>query len=110
MRSLSLKIMISIIILAAFSEISFGQEDFSAGKMQSQFAESIKNSLSGVVEAKWTSPVDLWVQTSNVSKNQARDIAADVVAKARTDLKQSICVHVHNGDWEPISNLCWSSP
>lgn len=110
MRSLSLKILISLIFLAAFSGISFSEEGFKPSKIQSQFARSVETSISGVGSAEWSTPVDLWVQTHDANQEQARRIASDIMAKARTDLGQSFCIHVHNGDWRPLFDMCWTSP
>ncbi|HEX3035586.1 MAG TPA: hypothetical protein VHT73_10725 [Thermodesulfobacteriota bacterium] len=108
MRSLSLRIVISLIFLTAFSGISFSKEGFNPSEMQSQFALSVKTSFSGVQRAEWSTPVDLWVRAHNANQEQARRIASDIIAKAKKDLGQSFCVHVHNGDWKPLSDMCWS--
>lgn len=108
MRSLSLKTVFLLIFLAAFSGISFSKKGFNPSKMQFQFAQSVQTSVSGVQSAEWSTPVDLWVQAHNTNQEQATRIASDIIAKAKTDLGQSFCVHVHNGDWKPLSDMCWS--
>ncbi len=108
MRYLFLKAAISIIILAAFFQASFGGEDFTPSQLQFSFAEYIKSIVPGIEDAKWKSHVDLWVQAPDADKNKANDIAADVIAQGKTDSGQDLCVHVHNGDWKELSKLCWS--
>ena len=108
MRSLSLKITISLIFLAAFSGIGFSKEGFNPTEMQSQFAQSVETSVSGVQSAEWSTPVDLWVRADDASQGQATRIASDIIVRAKEDLGQGFCVHVHNGDWKPLSDMCWS--
>src|SRR5713101_7409854 len=106
MKRSFVKMAISIICVAAFSQIGFGAEDFTPAKLQSQFADSLKGSISGVEDAKWKSHVDLWIQASGADKNKAEDIASDVIAKGKANLRQSLCVHVHKGDWKELYKLC----
>ena len=108
MRLLLSKITVPIILLIVFSQISFGEEEFTPSQSQSQFAESLKGSVSGVESAEWKTHVDLWVQASGVDQNKAKEIAAEVVAKGSKDLGQSTCVHVHKGDWKEFYKLCWT--
>ncbi|MER3445909.1 MAG: hypothetical protein C4291_03305 [Candidatus Dadabacteria bacterium] len=103
-----IKTAILIISVTAFYKIGFGADDFTPTKLQSRFAESLKGTVSGVEDAKWKSHVDLWVQAPGADKNKAEDIASDVIAKGKTNLGESFCVHVHKGDWKEISKLCWS--
>jgi len=108
MRVLLSNITILIVVLIVFSQISFGEEEFSPNQSQSQFAASLKGSVPGVESAEWKTHVDLWVQASEADLNKTKEIAAEVVAKGSKDLGQSACVHVHEGDWKGLYKLCWT--
>lgn len=107
-RFLPLKLGVLLMLTAVFPCTSFGKKGFTPSEMQSRFAGSLESSVSGVESANWSTPVDLWVQTSGASEGAAGRVAADVIAEAKKDLGQGFCVHVHNGDWKPLANLCWS--
>ncbi len=108
MRLILSKITALLILLLIFSQVSFGEEEFTPNKSQSQFAQSLKGSVSGVESAEWKTHVDLWVQASGADQNKAKEIAAEVVAKGSKDLGQSACVHVHKGDWNELYKICWT--
>jgi len=102
------KIVVLMVLLFAFSGMSFGEENFTPDQLQSQFAESLKGSVAGVQGALWKSHIDLWVQASSADKNRAKEIATDVVTKGMKDLGQMFCVHVHSGNWKELSKICWT--
>ncbi|MGH7889057.1 MAG: hypothetical protein ACRENF_00730, partial [Thermodesulfobacteriota bacterium] len=97
MRLSTSKIALVLIILTAFSRIGFGEEQFMPDQSQSKFAQSLKGSVSGVVDASWKTHVDLWVQSSGVDQRAAKKIAGEVLEKGSRDLGQMFCVHVPKG-------------
>ncbi|MEQ9619211.1 MAG: hypothetical protein RIG61_08565 [Deltaproteobacteria bacterium] len=97
------------LILTAFIHSSPAQDSgFSASQVQRNFTESVK-SLPNVIQASWQSPVDFWVYADGVSKENAEAVADKVILLAQTELGQSLCVHIHNGDYNPLATKCWSS-
>ncbi|MEW6145037.1 MAG: hypothetical protein AB1598_08485 [Thermodesulfobacteriota bacterium] len=83
-------------------------QGFSPTMAQQNFAQEVK-SLPDVIQASWQSQLDLWVYADGVSKENAQSVAEKVILLAQTDLGQSLCVHVHNGDFNPLATKCWSS-
>jgi hypothetical protein len=111
MRFLFLNLISAIMLIAAFSQISLGQDDgFTETEDQSGFAQSLPGSVSDVIQANWTSAIDLWVYADGVNQATARNIALDVIYLGKNQLDQSFCVHVHNGDFQAIAEYCWSAP
>lgn len=74
---------------------------YTVNQAQESFAAEVK-SLPNVIQASRQSPLDPWVCA-------AKSIAGQVVILARTNLGQSLCVHVHNGDYNPLATKCRSS-
>ena len=81
---------------------------FTETELQERFASSVK-SLPEVIQASWQSKLDLWVYADGVSKEGAKELAQKVIMLAQSQYGQGLCVHVHNGNYEPIANKC-SSP
>ena len=81
---------------------------YTVNQAQENFAAEVK-SLPNVIQASWQSPLDLWVYADGVDEAAAKSIAEQVVILAQTNLGQSLCVHVHNGDYNPLATKCWSS-
>ena len=105
------KILILLILIFGISERGFGQEGgYTISEQQTNFAQYVQDSISGVIKAEWLSPVDLWVEADGVDQNAAKNIALDVIYLSKTALGQSFCVHVHDGDYEDLSRICWSAP
>src|SRR3990167_1380637 len=93
LTSCSIAAMVVLISVLAYSQ----DQGFSPTMAQQNFAVEVK-SLPDVIQASWQSPLDLWVYADGVNQ-----------ANAQTDLGQSLCVHVHNGDFNPLATKCWSS-
>lgn len=105
------KILILLILIFGLSEIGFGQEGgYTISEQQTNFAQYVQDSISGVIKAEWLSLVDLWVEADGVDQNAAKNIALDVIYVSKIQLGQSFCVHVHDGDYIDLSKICWSAP
>lgn len=105
------KSLIFFLLIFSYSELSFGQEEgYTTSQLQANFAQYVQDSLPGVIKAEWKSPLDLWVMADGVNKDVAKNIALDVIYESKTQLGQSFCVHVHNGDYIDLSRICWSAP
>jgi len=87
---------------------SASEEGFTETELQQRFANLVK-SLPEVIQASWQSELDLWVYADDVSKAGAEELAEKVIILAQSEYGQGICVHVHNGNYEPIATKC-SSP
>ena len=110
MKYLSLSF--TVILLAAVVVLDSGfahpHDSFTETELQEHFANSVQ-SLPEVVQASWQSKLDLWVYADGVSKEEAQELAQKVIMLSQTQYGQGLCVHVHNGDFEPIANKCSSS-
>jgi hypothetical protein len=105
------KSLIFFLLIFNYSELSLGQEEgYTISQLQANFAQYVQDSLSGIIKAEWKSPLDLWVMADGVDKNAAKNIALDVIYMSKTELGQSFCVHVHDGDYIDLSKICWSAP
>ena len=108
MRGLVLNIFLTA-LLAFCTAVAYSQEQgYSETELQQNFAEEVK-SLPDIIQASWQSPLDLWVYADGVSKSNAQAVADKVILLAQTDFGQSLCVHVHNGDFNPLATKCWSA-
>lgn len=88
---------------------AYGQrQGYRATEAQQKFTESVK-ALPDVIQASWQSPLDFWVYADGVNEGNAETVAESVILLAQSELGQSFCVHVHNGDFDPIATKCWSS-
>ncbi|MFI5324542.1 MAG: hypothetical protein ACHQ6U_13805, partial [Thermodesulfobacteriota bacterium] len=104
---LNLFLVAAIVVLAA--SVGYAQDQgFSSTENQQNFAIAVK-ALPNIIQATWQSPLDLWVYADGVNKGNAQAIAEKVILLAQTNFGQSICVHVHNGDFNPLATKCWSS-
>jgi hypothetical protein len=81
---------------------------FTETELQQRFADSVQ-SLPEVIQASWQSELDLWVYADGVSKEGAQELAQKVIILSQTEFGQGLCVHVHNGNYEPIANKCSST-
>ena len=104
LTSCSIAAMVVLINVLAYSQ----DQGFSPTEVQQNFAKEVK-SLPDVIQASWQSPLDLWVYADGVNQSNAQAVADKVILLAQTDLGQSLCVHVHNGDFNPLATKCWSS-
>ncbi|MGQ0794344.1 MAG: hypothetical protein ACT4NX_09735 [Deltaproteobacteria bacterium] len=101
-----LSIAAAALVIFSLVKANFGDDQFTPDKLQAQFAESLKGSVSGVEGAEWKNHIDLWVKSSSADEKKAKNIASDVVIKGGQDLGQMFCVHVHKGDGREISKMC----
>jgi hypothetical protein len=108
MRGLILSVFFAaVIVFCAAAAYSQGQ-GYNETDLQQNFAEEVK-SLPDIIQATWQSPLDLWVYADGVNQSTAQSVADKVVLLAQTDFGQSLCVHVHNGDFNPLATKCWSA-
>jgi hypothetical protein len=106
MRSLFLS---AILIVVATAVCAYGQQQgYRTTEAQQKFTESVK-ALPDVIQASWQSPLDFWVYADGVNEENAEAVAEKVILLAQSELGQSLCVHVHNGDFNPLATKCWSS-
>ena len=105
LRILNLFLLTVLAFSLAMPAVSHG---YTVNQAQESFASEVK-SLPNVIQASWQSPLDLWVYADGVDAAEAKSIAEQVVILAQTNLGQSLCVHVHNGDYNPLATKCWSS-
>lgn len=105
LRILNIFLLTMLLLGPALPAFSQG---YSTNQAQRSFAAEVK-SLPNVVDASWQSPLDLWVYADGVDTAAANSLAEQVTILAQTNLGQSLCVHVHNGDYNPIATKCWSS-
>lgn len=105
LRILNLFLLTAFVFNLAMPLVS---EAYTVNQAQESFAAEVK-SLPNVIQASWQSPLDLWVYADGVDAAEAKSIAEQVVILAQTNLGQSLCVHVHNGDYNPLATKCWSS-
>jgi len=106
MRSLFLS---AILILVASAVCAYGQQQgYRTTEAQQKFTESVK-ALPDVIQASWQSPLDFWVYADDVNEGNAEAVAEKIILLAQDELGQSLCVHVHDGDFEPLATKCWSS-
>jgi hypothetical protein len=110
LRSLGTIALSTLIFLCSLSVYGQPLEGFTVTDKQINFAQSLPSEIPGVVSAKWQSPMDIWVEADQASQSRAKDIALDVIFEGKNILDQSFCVHVHNGNWQQIAMICWSSP
>ncbi|HVY55684.1 MAG TPA: hypothetical protein VHC46_08010 [Thermodesulfobacteriota bacterium] len=109
MRGLVLNICFAAATVFIFSAAAYSQgQGYSETDLQRSFAEEVK-SLPDIIQATWQSPLDLWVYADGVNQATAQAVADKVVILAQTDFGQSLCVHVHDGDFNPLATKCWSS-
>lgn len=109
MRGLLLNLFLAASIAVSIAVPAYSQDQgFSPTMAQQNFAQEVK-SLPDVIQASWQSPLDLWVYADGVNQENAQAVADKVILLAQTDLGQSLCVHVHNGDFNPLATKCWSS-
>ena len=105
MRSLFLSaILVVATAVCAYSQ----QEGYRTTEAQQKFTESVK-ALPDVIQASWQSHLDFWVYADGVNEGNAEAVAEKVILLAQSELGQSLCVHVHNGDFKPLATKCWSS-
>lgn len=104
LTSCSIAAMVGLISVLAYSQ----DQGFSPTMAQQNFTVEVK-SLPDVIQASWQSSLDLWVYADGVNQANAQAVADKVILLAQTDLGQSLCVHVHNGDFNPLATKCWSS-
>jgi len=106
MRSLFLS---AILIVAATAVCAYSQQEgYRTTEAQQKFTESVK-ALPDIIQASWQSPLDFWVYADGVNEGNAEAVAERVILLAQSELGQSLCVHVHNGDFNPLATKCWSS-
>lgn len=100
-----------IVIALSFNAKATTNQYFPPTPSQKHFT-SIVNGLPGVVDAKWRTPVSLWVKVSSKAvgspPNQAKaqglaDILAD---RGRTALFQPFCVHIYIKKDQELSKDC----
>lgn len=109
MKYFSLSLVTVLVFSVVILDRSFAHpHSFTETELQERFAQSVQ-SLPEVIQASWQSKLDLWVYADGVRKEGAQDLAQKVVILSQTEYGQGLCVHVHNGDFEPIANKC-SSP
>lgn len=104
---LSLTVISLLMVSLQYQGSAHGQ-GFTETELQERFADSVK-ALPEVIQASWQSELDLWVYADGVSKAGAKELAEKVIILAQSQYGQGICVHVHNGNYEPIAEKC-SSP
>ena len=106
MRGLLLSTSLIVVTMASFA---YAQDrGFSPTEAQQNFTESVK-ALPNVIQASWQSPLDFWVYADGVNQDNAEAVAEKIILLAQSELGQSLCVHVHNGDFNPLATKCWSS-
>ena len=98
-------LMIVLSSLAIDAGSSFADKGFTETELQERFARSVQ-SMPEVIQASWQSKLDLWVYADGVSKEGARALAEKVLILSHKEYGQGLCVHVHNGDYEPIATKC----
>lgn len=109
MRRLFLNSILLLTAVISFAYAGYGQDQgFRETEVQRNFTESVK-ALPDVIQASWQSPLDFWVYADGVNEGNAEAIADKIILLAQTELGQSLCVHVHNGDYNPLATKCWSS-
>ena len=109
MKRLLVNLCLVAAIAVSIAALAYSQDQgFSPTQVQQNFAVEVK-SLPDVIQASWQSPLDLWVYADGVNQSNAQAVADKVILLAQTDLGQSLCVHVHNGDFNPLATKCWSS-
>ena len=109
MRRLLLDLFLVAVIAVASAATGHTQDQvFSPTDNQQDFAKAVKT-LPNILQATWQSPLDLWVYADGVNKGNAEAIAEKVILLAQTQYGQSLCVHIHNGDYNAIATKCWSS-
>jgi hypothetical protein len=109
MRGILLNLFLAAALMLSVTMPAYSQgQGFSSTMAQQNFAQEVK-SLPDVIQASWQSPLDLWVYADGVSEENAQAVAEKVILLAQTDFGQSLCVHVHNGDFNPLATKCWSS-
>ena len=109
MRGFLLNLFLAVSIAVSITAPVYSQDQgFSPTMAQQNFTVEVK-SLPDVIQASWQSQLDLWVYADGVNKENAQAVADKVILLAQTDLGQSLCVHVHNGDFNPLATKCWSS-
>ena len=109
MKRLLVNLCLVAAIAVSLAALAYSQDQgFSPTQVQQNFAVEVK-SLPDVIQASWQSPLDLWVYADGVNQSNAQAVADKVILLAQTDLGQSLCVHVHNGDFNPLATKCWSS-
>lgn len=104
------RIFLSAVFIAVIAVTFVHAQDsgFTATEAQQKFTESVK-ALPNVIQASWQSPLDFWVYADGVNEDNAESVAEKVILLAQSELGQSLCVHVHNGDFNPLATKCWSS-
>ena len=100
----------TLIFLCDQSGRSQPPEGFTVKYSQIDFAQSDPIEIPRVISAKWQSPTDIWVEADRANDSRAKDIALDVIFEGKNILDQSLCVHVHIGNWQQIAMTRWSSP
>ena len=106
MKYLTLGLVAVLLTSVLISGVGFAHpHSFRETELQKRFADSVQ-SLPGVVQASWQSELDLWVYADGVSKSGAQALAEKVLILAHSEYGQGLCVHVHNGNYEPIANKC----
>jgi len=110
MKYFSLSLALMLLTAVAILDRGFANphDSFTETELQERFANSVQ-SLPEVVQASWQSKLDLWVYADDVSKQGAQELAQKVIVLSQTRYGQGLCVHIHNGNFEPIANKC-SSP
>jgi len=109
MKRLLLNSFFVMTIAVSVASVAYAQDQgFSPTEDQQNFIVSVK-ALPDIIQATWQSPLDLWVYADGVNQGNAEAIAEKVILLAQTELGQSLCVHVHNGDFNPLATKCWSS-
>lgn len=110
MKYFSLSLVAILFISVVILDLAYAnpEQGFTETELQQRFAGSVQ-SLPQVIQASWQSKLDLWVYADGVSKEGAQELAEKVIILSQTEYGQGICVHVHNGNFEPIANKC-SSP
>jgi hypothetical protein len=109
MRWLLLDLFLVAVIAVASSAAGHTQDQgFSPTDNQQDFATAVKT-LPNILQATWQSPLDLWVYADGVNKGNAEAIAEKVILLAQTQYGRSLCVHIHNGDYNALATKCWSS-
>jgi hypothetical protein len=109
MKRLLLNLFLVAVVAVSAASIAYTQDEgFSPTDNQQDFAVAVK-ALPDIIQATWQSPLDLWVYADGVNKGNAMAIAEKVILLAQTQFGQSLCVHIHNGDFNPLATKCWSS-
>lgn len=98
-------IMLFAFPLFLFSNVSFADKDFTETELQRRFANSVQ-SMPEVIQASWQSKQDLWVYADGVDKQGAEELAQKVIMLSHTEYGQGLCVHVHDGNYEPLATKC----